>query len=662
MALASLGPDPFQRDELGHFVGRVATVFCDHNAIVSLPGIHATQRLAQLECIQKQRGQAGLPELSAQELDEINNNAVDLIIQPDAIYIRPDPQKMDQALRADAMLQQSVPKRLVRYLLAGQAEVHETIKRRGECWRITPRPISRRKTREMIQNSLMHIQQGKIYYHSPSSGTRLLTCQRFRELVELDDKELQNQLIEIQYFSGKFNRFHQPEVDFFIAHRQFFEPLQQMDFSTLSSTDLRGRHQELADLFESLVPDDLQNDDVDCAEWRQRMLNELQPLADDFVLEEQKLGLAPEFYRHILWLPGGRFEDNEFIFDDVFLTEEEDLQDLRDDTARSLILNYVRDYPDLEYINVGRVNESLALDRPLRGRRDVYVVQMKRGSKPNVIVKIVRFQKWDVRSHLDDGKPLLEAMMKSEEYSEYILDRRLGCRRLGMNLPEHLFQGRVGEVYERGYCEFDKCPIWRPYFERDYFKGEATDKIPAKRFQDAGFARRFAELMGRAAASDMIVGRWDETRNLAYFDDGDEVLIEGEDGLPCDLMVTHHTGAFALYRSSLAHYAPYYAAPINKRIDAVPNPVEFAETYLAEFIAAFRRIQEDYRLHRNAFDSLFGIRPSNRRGSFRYRWERVLERLDLTNIDELADQLKANFRRPGQSDATAEAACLADGC
>ena len=44
-------------------------------------------------------------------------------------------------------------------------------------------------------------------------------------------------------------------------------------------------------------------------------------------------------------------------------------------------------------------------------------------------------QKWGIREHLDEGKRLLDAIIQSEEYTEYILDRRLGCRQLGMNLP-----------------------------------------------------------------------------------------------------------------------------------------------------------------------------------------------------------------------------------
>ncbi len=56
-------------------------------------------------------------------------------------------------------------------------------------------------------------------------------------------------------------------------------------------------------------------------------------------------------------------------------------------------------------------------------------------------------QKWGIREHLDDGKKLLDAIIQSEEYTEYILDRRLGCRQLGMNLPARTAAKRISERY-----------------------------------------------------------------------------------------------------------------------------------------------------------------------------------------------------------------------
>ena len=90
-------------------------------------------------------------------------------------------------------------------------------------------------------------------------------------------------------------------------------------------------------------------------------------------------------------------------------------------------------------------------------------------------------QKWGIREHLDDGKRLLDAIIQSEEYTEYILDRRLGCRQLGMNLPPRTTAKRISERYLGARRDMYNAMIWSPYFERDYIRGMATDKIPPQK-------------------------------------------------------------------------------------------------------------------------------------------------------------------------------------
>ena len=156
------------------------------------------------------------------------------------------------------------------------------------------------------------------------------------------------------------------------------------------------------------------------------------------ISEESLLGLSSEFFMQIEWLPGGRIEEGELIFDPAFeLAEETDdpgLRRLCDEKCREFIFNFVREFGDLEYVNIGRVVGSLSHRINMPGRRNVYIAQVKQGGIKDEIVKIIRMQKWGIREHLDDGKRLLDAMIQSEEYTEYILDRRLGCRQLGMNL------------------------------------------------------------------------------------------------------------------------------------------------------------------------------------------------------------------------------------
>jgi hypothetical protein len=138
-----------------------------------------------------------------------------------------------------------------------------------------------------------------------------------------------------------------------------------------------------------------------------------------------------------------------------------------------------------------------------------------------------------------------------------------------------------------------------------------------------------------AAAPNIIVGRCD-LGGQPLFDDGDEVLIEDSAGVPADIVVADHTGTFNDYLSPLRNFAAEYAKPINRRIGHVPDRREFVEAYFDGFLGRFSRIQDDYRRRRKAFDTLFKYRPRNEAGSFAYRWERALARLDGTDPRELA--------------------------
>ena len=250
-------------------------------------------------------------------------------------------------------------------------------------------------------------------------------------------------------------------------------------------------------------------------------------------------------------------------------------------------------------------------------------------------------QKWGIREHLDEGKDLLYSIMESEEYTEYILDRRLGCRQLGMNLPPRITTRKINEHYQ-GY-HYDGQQIWSTYFERDYLPGIATDKIPRSRFQNILYSLRFAELLGRAAAANIIVGRLN-LNDEVLFDDGDEVMIEDEFGIPKDIVVSDHTGTFTEYQSDLDTFAMAYAHPILHRITYFPYPRDVIETYLNTFAERFSHIKQDYLLRKRAFDTLFKHCPRDERGSFAYRWERVLDRLSRTDPVALGAAIRKCFQ------------------
>ena len=390
------------------------------------------------------------------------------------------------------------------------------------------------------------------------------------------------------------------------------------------------------------------NDNALHRAWCERMLSTLFLEGNETQAEQILGGLSPEFFLRVDWLAGGRFEGGEFLLDPVFdeavaHPEDKALQQLCDNRAKEIIFNIVRDYGDIAYINLGCLRESLSLDRPqIEGRRGVYLIEFRPSDETSSLKRFVRLQKWDVWEHLDEGKDLLEAIQQSDEYTDYWLDRRLGCRQLGMNLCRRVFMRRLTERYLGQNPRYRGKSIRTTYFEREYLSGIATDKVPVDRFAQPGFALRFAALLGRAAVSNLIVGRSFD-KITAVFDDGDEVVRE-TDGLPSEILVGDHSGAFTAYEEPLLRFVADYARPVNLRDRLVPDPREFGLAYLEAFRDRFTQIQGDYRKRRRAFDNLFSHRAYDPGGSFAYRWERVLLRLDQTEPRELFEALRQNIR------------------
>lgn len=648
MDLIMLGPSLYGQGGTGVFTPRVATIFPRQKMLVTHRGTHFAQHLAVLDLVDQQRTEQGQPPMTEEQRDELFMQGVDLIVHPETIYIRPDSDHMDLIFETDDLLQQLVSKLRIRFMLAGNEQVYRALKGRGECWRITPDTISTEEMVQLINDSRMALGGRPIYHHSPSTGTRMLTIQAFRELAGFSDEELRQYLLEIQEYASKMNRRYHREVDFFLGSWPLHEAFQEADFVNADEAELRRLHSELRDLFAESVEPHLRTDDTGNEDWRRRMCQALRPLEDDVVVQEDKLGLASEFHMHVEWLPGGRIEDGLLIFDPIFKVFEaqraSDELRLQDQRARMILCNLVRDHPDLEYVNIGRVIEPLGRRKrkPL-GLREVYVLDMKQRNSSEDTVKIIYIQKWDVRWRLDQGVPMEQAIIDTEEYTEYTLDRRLGCHRLGMNLGGPITVGKVSEIYQGGAHNARHRRIWTTYFERDYVRGIASDKVPRSRFESPEYKRRFAQLLGRAAATNLIVGRGGPP-NEVFFDDGDEMIIENSKQFPENLVVTHHTGSFWHYRVPLTQLAPTYANPVNQRAEFLANTDEFAKLYLTALIDRFVQIQQDYRHRRAAFNGLFHFREINPAGSFACRWESVLKRLDQTDPQQLQQIIQDHFQ------------------
>lgn len=652
MQLQLIGPHPFARDEQGRQVTRIGTIFPESRALFTQsPGVHAWQRLGFIEHLNESRRTRSMPVLTAEEEHLVSTNSVDLVFDSEQVLIRPDPERMELAFAADELLQTLVSKRQVKFLTVADVRVREAIKRRGECWRLSTIPKSREAKEKLIFGSRVAIHGQPIYFYNRLTGTRWLTCQEFDALERLDHAALALHLQEIADHSLRRNRLDHPEVSFFAVDLRRFgaRDFASVLFDRLPPQELRARYNELRHHFRSAVHEAFRTDDCRQKAWCERMLSTLFLEGNEAQTEQILSGLSPEFFLQIEWLAGGRFEEGELLLDSIFEEaaahpEDLDLQRLCDPRAKDIIFSIVRDYGDLEYINLGSVRESLSLDRPQReGRRAVFLTEFRVHSEPAPFKRLFRLQKWGVWEHLDEGKGLLQSIQESDEYTDYWLDRRLGCRQLGMNLCRRLTMRKLNEIYEGTHQRFRGATIRTTCFEREYVPGIATDKLPLDRYSRPGYALRLAALLGGAAAPSIIVGRSFDSQRPA-FDDGDEVVREGDDGLPVEILLGDHSGAFTEYKLPLDAFAAEYARPANIRETIVPNAQEFARVYLEAFHERFLHIQGDYRKRRRAFDNLFKHCKYDPAGSFAYRWECVLRRLDETNPSTLVECVARHVR------------------
>jgi hypothetical protein len=599
--------------------------------------------MAYVEAINAERKGFGLPPFTDEEEMVEWQQSVDLIMDDNVVLIRPDPENMPLAFEADELLQELVSKRQIKFLNAIDGKIRQSVKQRGENWRIAPWPQSPEEMKQMILSSKIPIGGRSIYYYSRLCGTRYLTHQQFTELGNLPDAELISHLLEIRDFSGRYNRRGRPEIAFFGTSGKFSHAdIPQCDVSTMTSANVRVCFEALKAHFGQAVRPEILEDNPDNTEWRNLMFSALIGQNEQAVPEELIMGMSSEFFMQIEWLPGGRIEEGELLFDSVF--EEHD-RTLCDEKARGFIFNFVREFGDIEYVNVGRIIGSLSQRPTTSGRRDVYVAEIKQRRVDRPLIRVLRMQKWGIREHLEEQKDLLTAIMQAEEYTDYILDRRLGCRQLGMNLPHRNTTRKISEIYHGTRREYAGKTIWSTYFEREYIPGMATDKIPRSRFMDPRYSLKFAEVLGRAAAPNIIVGRMNLS-NQVLFDDGDEILVDGEDGIPKDILVSDHTGTFTEYLHPLEQQAPGYAAPINRRLPFIACPKEVASTYLESFMERFIFIQQEYRKRKRGFDTLFKHRSRDEQGSFAYRWERVLDRLNRADAATLTDRIRRNIHLP----------------
>ncbi len=641
-----IGEPIFTKLPDGRLASRTGTLFLKTPGLVTRRGPHAMQRGLWIDELNAVRAQDGLPPLTTKEEEAELAESVDLSFVDDRVLIRPDPERLDLAFKADEVLQAFVSKRRIRFLNSHLAKVRNALRARGENWRMARKPISPEDMVWLIENSKVISSSGEsIFYYNTYTGTRYVTIGGNAQIEHLT-AAFRAQVKEAQAMLKRRNRLGFPELDFFprslpIELKQQFK---DVPIDELTDAELKAEMRRLDREWRMALPPELRDESVDNIAWRNAMCDTLtQGPEDDGVDTDQLVqGLSPEFYRQIEWMPGARVEDGKLIFDSLWdeyiQTKRMANRDLLDPRVWHIVFNLSRMFGDLEYVNVGRIVSSMSKNPAQQKHSRIYIVQCKQAMSAAPRVYILRFLKWGVAEHLDEGKNLLSAMLEANEYLDYILDRRLMCQQLGMKLQPRINVGRIAELYQ-GQPEYDGMRIASYYYVRNYIDGISSDKIPAVKFHNPMFAQSFAHMMGEAAAIDLIVGRRATETKENLFDKKYEVFQFSPDGLPLRLVVIDHAGSFVNYQHSLEESVAPYANVVRRRVDFVTDIKKFSEVYVNAFTKKLISVQQKYRTHRKAFDGLFAQRMVDEGGSGAFRWAKILERLDACDPQQVSQCL-----------------------
>lgn len=648
--METIGPEFLGGNAADPGCPRIATLYPRQGCLVSVGTSHFEQRDVFRRWLEGRH-----PEMETEAMNRAVRAGLSLFRQGEFVLIRVDG-TIEEALAGDAWLQQPPPagpglcKSRIRFVVQGHQALQDELRRRGELWRMAPAPRTPKEVTEQIRQTRVGLAGEAGYvYHSPYTGTRFLTVEGVSSLLKAGDAGLVAALTELSRWVGRSNRRGNPELELLGCPlaRLWPEALDRPE--ALPVEEQRRLLAVFAADYQRLCDDTLHRDALEEDAWRGEMfLAQLGLAREEHTAEHVLRGLSPEYFLQVEWLPGGLFVDREFVFDSLYGRPGSDpapASPLCRPTARAIISNYIREYTNIKFLNLGRVNPSLH-DRPGKtaGRREVYLVELQFEGETTPHVEVLRFQKWGLRERLDDGEKLEQAFIETDQYTEYILDRRLGCRQLGMNLPASFTMHRIEEIYTGEPDLYRGQRYLATYFARAYIRGIASDKIPRAVLMRPRYAVTLASLLGAAAASNLIVGRVHPAEvPQVIFDSGDEIILEDEaTRLPSGLVVGDHSSTFNDYKIPLQSFIREYARPVTVRVADIPEGDRraFREAYAGAFETGFRRIQTDYASRPAAFDGLFAWARHDPNGSFAYRWERVLERLRNTDATPLFAELR----------------------
>jgi hypothetical protein len=646
--LRVFGTDPFASSAGAAPVGAaIGDLFLAHNVLVWGQTTHMHLALTfqeQYNALAREQGWKIMTDAEVTDylaLFYLNGN----------IEIRADAERLDDFFQADSLLQQHFGQRMtprIRLLGATSHQIHDAIRDRGLLWR-----IARKSHKETDIRADIKLAQRKpltvdlefpLYYYNKVSGTRFVTCDSFCRLGGLPDPVLASILQELAEYSVKYNGNQAREVAFFAADSRFgAEAFYGIDFRTLDSPTLRATYQGLVQQYKTHLTDKrLAIDDIKSGLWRSQMYATLTTRpGEEVVDEEQMLGLAPEFFWKVRWLPGGIITPEGIFLPDPVIRaikeykDDAQLQALGSDVVPGIINNHLRRLgTHLESINVGRLTEPLADPDPKHGRREGYVVVVKEHGAPQPVIKTVHMLRWGTLQYLADGKSLQTSMVdiykfntEALDYMEFVKDRENGFKQLGGQLVNY----ELDTVHER----FQGYDFSSFYLERNYVHGTATQNLPGELFRDPAFALDFFKRYGQTiVVPDLCVGRVDEHHRV-LIDSGNEVCLIAGNATIKDIVVVDVIGVFHDYESPLTRWGLEYARPVNKRLEFLQNPVEIGQVYLDAILEGFTRLKTRIADNRMAYwDYMFRNRPEAEK-AFKWLWHAILDRILSTHPEEL---------------------------
>ena len=409
--MKTIGDPIFSKDADGKLLSRIGTIFFRTPGLVTKRGVHAMQRLWWIEELNAAREKEGLPPLTEAEENEEFAQSVDLIFTDEHVLIRPDPDRMDLAFRADEELQKTVNKRKIRFLNTHAAKVRNALRARGENWRMARAPISQDDMKRIVEDSRVAIGQRAVYFYNQAVGTRYITAGGYDVISKLPPGEFRAQVGEVVSLLKKRNRMGHPEVDLFPTTTpiEVKNALKALDVDSLGDAELKAAVGKIALDWRMSLPAELREESVENFDWRNAMCAVVTAGPNETNASEEELiqGISPEFYRQIEWLPGARVDRGELIFDPLWdefnRTRDPELAALCDFRARNIIFGLVRLFSDVEFVNVGRIARSLAFAW-LMGQAAAYDLIVGRRStetKENLFDK-----NYEVVQFGDDGLPV----------------------------------------------------------------------------------------------------------------------------------------------------------------------------------------------------------------------------------------------------------------